>query len=152
MNKATNYYHHEKENILNTISIKNKVDDILIGATPWLHKLESQTHIVPFTSPMSSLMQPVSMGIALQPLTIRVAPATSKTKVLRCYAFHPNSAMIYCNRYDNIKNQCRIPSLEYIHCLLTSPWRGGHILWAASPSETKEFSSLQYSSNGYAHW
>ena len=94
MNKATNYYHHDKENILNKISIKNKVDDILIGATPWLHKSESQTHIVPFTSPMSSLMQPVSMGISLQPRTISVAPATSKTKVLRCYAFHPNSAML----------------------------------------------------------
>ena len=152
MTKAIIYYHIDKKNIFDTISIKNKLDDISIGAAPWLHKLESQTHIVPFMSPMSSLMQPVSMGIALQPLTIRVAPATSKTKVLRCYAFPTNSAIIYCNRYDNIKNQCRIPSLEYIHCLLTSPWRGVHILWAASPSETKEFSSLQYSSNGYAHW
>ena len=69
------------------------MDDILIGATPWLHKLESQTHLVPFTSPMSSLMQPVSMGISLQPRIIMVAPATSKTKIMRSYVFHPNSAI-----------------------------------------------------------
>ena len=94
MNKATNYYHNDKKNIFDTISIKNKVDDTSIGATPWLHKWESQTHLVAFTSPMSSLMQPVSMGISLQPRKITVAPATSKTKVLRCYAFPTNSAIL----------------------------------------------------------
>ena len=94
MNKAINYYHHDKKNIFNTISIKNEVGDISIGAAPWLHKLESQTHIVPFTSPMSSLMQPVSMGATLQPRTIKVAPATSKTKVLRSYVSSPNSGII----------------------------------------------------------
>ena len=91
MNKASNYYQYDKENIFNTINIKNNVDDILIGATPRLHKLESQTHLVVFTSsPRSSLMHPVSMGISLQPRTIMVAPANSKTKVLKSYVFHPS--------------------------------------------------------------
>ena len=94
MNKAINYYHHDKKNIFDTISIKNKLDDISIGAAPWLHKLESQTHIVPFMSPMSSLMQPVSMGATLQPRTIKVAPATSKTIVLRSYVSDPNSGIV----------------------------------------------------------
>ena len=94
MNKAINYYHYDKKNIFNTISIKNEVGDISIGEAPWLHKLESQTHIVPFTSPMSSLMQPVSMGATLQPRTIKVAPATSKTIVLRSYVSDPNSGIV----------------------------------------------------------
>ena len=117
MNKVTNYYRHDKENIFNTISIKNKVDDMLIGATPWLHKLESQTHIVAFTSPRSSLMQPVSMGISLQPRIIRVAPATSK-KVLRSYVFHPNSGIScilwnYCEYLKSMPN-----TFLWIHTLL----------------------------------
>ena len=102
MNKATNYPYYDKKKIFDTISIKNNVDDISIGATPWLHKLEAQIHIVPFTSPRSSLMQPVSMGISLQPRTITVAPAISKTKILRCYVFHPNSAISSVYLIDTI--------------------------------------------------
>ena len=34
MNKATNYPYYDKKKIFDTISIKNNVDDISIGATP----------------------------------------------------------------------------------------------------------------------